>query len=143
MRSTTWLLATVVLAGCGGGPELELSPPDFFEDGNLTADPAELQNMATGFPLDKARFIHSHLHATHPRLKSDFLLSSTCELIDHATRATLAKVEQKIPFASGAFRTAWVVTFGQETPGQWKAGGYRVACKVGKHWTSASFEVVP
>lgn len=141
MRATLTLLAILALSGCGSELELELSPPDFFEDGSPTADPAELRNPSAAIPAGQARFVHAHLHATHARLRADFRVPSTCELID-TLRTTVATVEQKVPFETGSFRTEWVVSFGQETPGQWKAGWYRVACKVGKQWTSASFEVV-
>lgn len=139
MNPSQCLLASLLLAGCSSNQvEIALTPPEFYENASPTASPADLRYPADTFRLGEARFIHGHVVATHPSIGSEFSLTSECVLLDSAI-TTLATVTDTVPFAKGSLRTEWEVTFGQETPGQWKPGWYRVACEMGGAGTNAPF----
>lgn len=143
MNPTRWLLAVLALAGCSEKQvDIALIPPQFYENASPTSNPASLRYPADTFRLAEARFIHGHLVATHASVGADFSLPTKCELLDSAI-TTLATVVDTVDFAKGTLRTEWEITFGQETPGQWKAGWYRVACTMARTGTNATFQVVP
>jgi hypothetical protein len=142
MKISHLLLGALLLAGCRKQVEIALTPPEFYENANRAVSPSEVRYPAETFRLGEARFIHGHLVATHESVGSAFTLTSICELLDSSI-TTLATATDTVEFTGGSVKTEWDVTFGQETPGQWRAGSYRVACKVGSAGTSASFNVVP
>jgi hypothetical protein len=150
MNPSRWLLAALLLAGCSNSQvDIALTPPEFFENASPTASPADLRYPADTFRLAETRFIHGRVVATHPSIGAEFSLTPECVLLDSAI-TTLATVTDTIPFVKGSLRTEWTVTFGQATPGQWKAGWYRVACEMGGGGTqapftgtNATFQVVP